>query len=145
MRAALIETYRGAVYPWHCDHMGHMNVMWYVGKFDEATWNLFSGLGITPAFLREKHRAMAAVQQDITYKRELLSGDVVAVRSGVLEMRERVAKIVHEMRQAHTGEVAAICVLTGVHMDSKARKSTAFPADVVARGRQMLCTYEIER
>jgi acyl-CoA thioester hydrolase len=30
----LIETYRGAVYPWHCDHMGHMNVMWYVGKFD---------------------------------------------------------------------------------------------------------------
>jgi acyl-CoA thioesterase FadM len=32
-------TYRGTVYPWHCDHIGHMNVMWYVGKFDEATWN----------------------------------------------------------------------------------------------------------
>ena len=31
----LVETYRGAVYPWHCDHVGHMNVMWYVGKFDE--------------------------------------------------------------------------------------------------------------
>ena len=29
-------TYRGTVYPWHCDHVGHMNVMWYVGKFDEA-------------------------------------------------------------------------------------------------------------
>jgi acyl-CoA thioesterase FadM len=36
--ADLIDTYRGVVYPWHCDHMGHMNVMWYVGKFDEATW-----------------------------------------------------------------------------------------------------------
>ena len=24
-------TYRGIVYPWHCDHMGHKNVMWYVG------------------------------------------------------------------------------------------------------------------
>jgi hypothetical protein len=33
-------TYRGVVHPWHCDHMGHMNGMWYVGKFDEATWNL---------------------------------------------------------------------------------------------------------
>ena len=43
----MIETYRGAVYPWHCDHMGHMNVMWYVGKFDEATWNLFATLGVT--------------------------------------------------------------------------------------------------
>ena len=143
--AELIETYRGVVYPWHCDHMGHMNVMWYVGKFDEATWNLFSGLGITPSFLREKHRAMAAVQQNITYKRELLSGDVVAVRSGVLEMREKVAKIVHEMRQAQTGEVSAVCVLTAVHMDSKARKSTAFPADILQRGRERLCSYDIAK
>jgi acyl-CoA thioester hydrolase len=67
----LLETYRGAVYPWHCDHMGHRNVMWYVGKFDEATWNLFASLGVTPAYLREQSRAMAAVQQNITYKREL--------------------------------------------------------------------------
>jgi len=25
-----VMTYRGTVYPWHCDQMGHMNVMWYV-------------------------------------------------------------------------------------------------------------------
>jgi acyl-CoA thioesterase FadM len=43
--SGLIETYRGVIYPWHCDHMGHMNVMWYVGKFDEATWNLFAAMG----------------------------------------------------------------------------------------------------
>src|SRR5215470_11750022 len=30
-------TARSVVYPWQCDHMGHMNVMWYTGKFDEAT------------------------------------------------------------------------------------------------------------
>ena len=141
----MIETYRGAVYPWHCDHMGHMNVMWYVGKFDEATWNLFSEIGITPAFLNDKHRAMAAVQQNITYKRELLSGDVVAVRSGILEMREKVAKFVHEMRHAQTGEISAICVLTAVHMDSKIRKSTAFPAEFIARGEELQCSYEVER
>src|SRR4051812_38521462 len=33
-------TYRGVVYPWHCDHLGHMNNMWFAGKFDEASWNL---------------------------------------------------------------------------------------------------------
>ena len=140
-----VETYRGAVYPWHCDHMGHMNVMWYVGKFDEATWNLFASIGLTPAFLRDNARAMGAVQQDITYQRELLAGDVVAVRSGILEMRDKVAKFVHEMRQAQTGVVAAVCVLTAVHMDSKARKSTAFPAEILARGRQLLCSYKVER
>ena len=40
-------TYRGTVYPWQCDHVGHMNIMWYVGKFDEANWNLFARLGLT--------------------------------------------------------------------------------------------------
>jgi len=141
--AQLIETYRGAVYPWHCDHMGHMNVMWYVGKFDEATWNLFAQLGITSAFLRDNARAMAAVQQNITYKRELLSGDVVEVRSGMLEIRDKVAKFVHEMRDAQTGEVSAVCVLTAVHMDSNARKSTAFPPDIVARAKALLCDYTV--
>jgi len=139
----MLETYRGAVYPWHCDHMGHMNVMWYVGKFDEATWNLFAGIGVTPAFLREKNRAMAAVQQNITYRRELRAGDVVAIRSGVLEIRDKVVKFVHEMRDALSGEIAAVCVITGVHMDGATRRSTVFPPEIVARGRDHLCSYEL--
>src|SRR6478672_10639308 len=67
-------TYRGTVYPWQCDHVGHMNIMWYVGKFDEANWNLFARLGLAPSYLRETGRGMAAVQQNISYKRELLAG-----------------------------------------------------------------------
>ena len=67
----------------------------------------------------------------------------MAVRSGILEMRDKVAKFVHEMRHAQTGEVSAVCVLTAVHLDSKARKSTAFPPEFVARGKDMLCRYEI--
>src|SRR5262245_66498434 len=139
----LVETYRGAVYPWHCDHMGHMNVMWYVGKFDEATWNLFAMIGVTSAFLRENRRGMAAVQQDITYKRELVSGDTVTVRSAFLEVREKVAKFVHEMRHGVTGELAAVCVLTGVHTDAQTRKSCPFPGEILARGRSLVRPYAI--
>ena len=139
----LVETYRGAVYPWHCDHMGHMNVMWYVGKFDEATWNLFAMIGVTSAFLRQNRRGMAAVQQDITYKRELVSGDTVMVRSAFLEVREKVAKFVHEMRHGVTGELAAVCVLTGVHTDAQTRKSCPFPADIVERGRKLVRAYDL--
>jgi acyl-CoA thioester hydrolase len=116
-------TYRGTVYPWHCDHVGHMNVMWYVGKFDEATWNFFARIGLTPTYLRESGRGMAAVQQNISYKRELLAGDIVEVRSFLLEMRDKSIRFVHEMRNAETG---ATCELTGVHLDRKARKSVAF-------------------
>ena len=139
----MLETYRGAVYPWHCDHMGHMNVMYYVGKFDEATWNLFATMGVTAAFLRENGRGMAAVQQNITYRRELVAGDILAVRSAFLEVREKVARFVHEMRNAQTGEIAAICVLTGVSMDTTTRKSCPFPADIVARAQSLVRAYDI--
>src|SRR5262245_1013937 len=84
-----IVTYRGAVYPWHCDHMGHMNVMWYVGKFDEATWQLLASVGLTPTRLRQDSIGMVAVEQRTEYKRELRAGDLLTVRSFVQEAREK--------------------------------------------------------
>ena len=119
-------TYRGTVYPWHCDHVGHMNVMWYVGKFDEATWNMFARLGLTPGYLRESGRGMAAVQQSISYKHELLAGDIVEVKSRLVEFRDKAIRVLHEMRNAETGEVAATCEITAVHLDRAARKSMPF-------------------
>jgi acyl-CoA thioester hydrolase len=135
-------TYRGTVYPWHCDHVGHMNVMWYVGKFDEATWNFFARFGLTPAYLRESGRGMAAVQQNISYKQELLAGDIVEIRSFLLEMRDKSIRFVHEMRNAETGEVAATCELTGVHIDRKVRKSVAFAGAIREAARKHLAGAE---
>ena len=128
-------TYRGVVYPWHCDHVGHMNVMWYVGKFDEATWQLFAMIGLTPSFLRDQGRGMAAVQQNITYKRELRGGDVVSIRSRVLEIREKVIRFFHEMYNDETGEIAATAEMTGVHLDTASRKSCPFPGQMFERAR----------
>jgi acyl-CoA thioester hydrolase len=134
------STYCGTVYPWQCDHVGHMNIMWYVGKFDEANWNLFARIGLTPTYLRESGRGMAAVQQNITYKRELLAGDIVEVKSVLLEIRDRSIRFRHEMRNAETGEVAAVCESTGVHMDRHARKSTPF-TDMIRRAAAKLLAF----
>ena len=131
-------TYRGVVYPWQCDHMGHMNVMWYVGKFDEATWQYFVMFGLTPSFLREQNRGMAAVQQNIAYRRELRAGDVVTVRSRMLEVKEKAIRFIHEMCNEETGEIAATSELTAVHIDTVRRKSCAFPERVIERARAMI-------
>jgi len=139
----LAITYRGVVYPWQCDHIGHMNVMWYVGKFDEATWHLLALVGITPSFLREHRRGMAAVQQNITYKRELHAGDIVTIRSGVLEIRNKLIRFVHELTDEETGKVAAVAVMTGIHLDAETRRACPFPEEVVARGREMIIEYDL--
>jgi acyl-CoA thioester hydrolase len=123
-------TYKGTVYPWHCDEMGHMNVMWYVGKFDEGTRHFFHAIGLTPRFLRANNRGMAAVEQTIEYKRELLAGDIVTVHSVLLDIKDKSVRFSHEMRKADTDEIAATTTLTGVHIDTIARRACAFPAEL---------------
>ena len=130
-------NYRGTVYPWHCDHMGHMNVMWYVGKFDEATWQFLARAGLTPAFLRDHQRGMVAVEQVLQYKRELVAGDIVTVRSSLVELKEKSIRFQHEMTKDDTGEVAALTTLVGVHLDTATRRACALPAMVADRLREL--------
>lgn len=133
-----VVTYRGTIYPWQCDHMGHMNVMWYVGKFDEASWQMLSMLGLGQSRMRAQGIAMVAVEQHLEYKRELHAGDAVTIRTSVLEVKDKSLRFQHEMRHDETGELAASTVVVGVHLDAKLRKARSLPADVRARATQVL-------
>ncbi len=123
-------TYRGVVYPWQCDHNGHMNVMWYVGEFDEATWCLFANLGLTREYLRETQRGMVAVEQQLSYQRELHAGDTLTISSRLLHVGNRSIKFEHVMRKSDQDVVAAVAMLTGVQIDVGDRRSRAFSEEV---------------
>ena len=130
-------TYRGIVYPWHCDHMGHMNVMWYSGKFDEACWQLLAMLGLHPSRFAHDGTGMAAVEQHIQYKRELRAGDAVTIQSALLEVKDKSIHMLHKMVADATGEVAATTVVIGVHIDATIRKAIRLPDDVRQKAIQM--------
>jgi acyl-CoA thioester hydrolase len=131
-------TYRGTVYPLHCDHMGHMNVAAYVARFDEASWSLFCELGLTPSYLRGPQFGVAGVQQNITYKQELFPGDVMEVRSRILEVADKRIRFEHTMYNLERREIAAVCELTTVHLDKIAHKSCPFPQAVRAAAQALL-------
>jgi acyl-CoA thioester hydrolase len=121
-------TYRGVVYPWQCDHNGHMNVMWFVSKLDEANWSLLARVGLLkPSASRKEDRGFVALQQNISYKHEVHAGDLLEVRSQLTEVREKVVRFTHELLNSETGDVAAVCEMTTIHMDRIARKSTPIP------------------
>ena len=130
-------TYRGIVYPWHCDHMGHMNVMWYAGKFDEACWQLLAMLGLHPSRFAQDGTGMAAVEQHIQYKRELHAGDAITVQSALLEVKAKSIHMLHKMVHDGSGEVAATNVVIGVHIDARVRKAIRLPDDVRQRAIKM--------
>jgi len=129
----LVITHRGTVYPWQCDHMGHMNVMWYNGKFDESSWQLLSTLGLTAERFKSERFGMAAVEQHVHYKRELHAGDLITIRSGILEIGNKSLRVIHEMRHDPSGDLAACMVAVGVCVDAATRQSRLLPDDVRKR------------
>jgi acyl-CoA thioester hydrolase len=122
-----LVTYRGAVSASQCDHIGHMNIVSYGAKFDEANWVFFCEIGLTPSYLRGERHGMAGVQQNISYSRELFAGDVIEIRSRLVEIADKRLTMRHEMRNIETGEVAATCEITAVHLDKLEHKACDFP------------------
>jgi acyl-CoA thioester hydrolase len=114
--------------------MGHLNVAYYVQKFDQATWNFFADVGLTLDYIRDNKIVMAAVEQVITYKRELLPGDVLIVRTQLLELAGKKIRFRHVMTHGVTGEEAAITDQLALCVDAEARKSRPFPGEIIANG-----------
>jgi acyl-CoA thioester hydrolase len=133
-----IITYRGAVTASQCDHIGHMNIVSYVAKFDEANWVLFCQIGLTPSYLRGDRNGMAAVQQNTTYRQELFAGDAIEIRSRLVEVADKRLRVRHELVNIEKTEVVAICEITAVHLDKGAHKACDFPPAVRAAAQALL-------
>jgi acyl-CoA thioester hydrolase len=135
MKQGALETYRGVVYPWHIDQIGHMNVQFYTARFDEATWHFFAAIGITPGYLKANARGMAAVDQHTRYKQELHAGALIRITSELLEIKSKTVRFRHHMYDTESGDEVAVTDLVGVHMDTVARRSVPLPQEIIERAR----------
>lgn len=127
------ETYRGTVYPWHCDFNEHMNVQHYMAKFDEATWQFFFFLGITPHYLKQESRGIVAVEQHLKYYEELHAGDLIHINTRLIELKPKALVLFHQMMNTASGKCVADARMVGVHIDKKTRKSVSFPDEIIKR------------
>lgn len=129
----MVETYRGSVFSWECDNVGHMNVRYYVAKFDEASWQLMAILGLTPSYFREHNKSVVATEQHIKYINELLPGDLIVVRSRVEEIKKSFVKFNHQMINSQTMEIAADMTVVAVHLDLNTRRPSSIPSEISDR------------
>ena len=123
----VIETFRGAIYPWHCDHQGHLTVMHYFGFFDPATWQLLSALGFTSARLAEENRGFVDVTATITYQAEQHVGGLVHIESGLKKIGNTSLTVLHRMRNSESGELAATLENVMLYFDLAARCKLPLP------------------
>lgn len=122
-----IETYRGFVYPWSVDHVGHMNVQFYTARFDEATWQFLNRLGLSPSYLKSTGHSAVAADQRTQYKREVLGGTLLHITTELLEVGRKSLRFVHRMYDSESSDEVASTELVGVYFDTTNRISVELP------------------
>lgn len=125
-----IETYRGVVYPWHCDHLNHMNVQHYVAKFDQASWHLFEAAGISFADGEKRGATLVDAQHTIRYKVEQRAGDLVKIDSAFTRIGTKSVTFLHRMFNCKTEVLAATSEIVEVYFDLDSRTSAPIPDDL---------------
>jgi len=128
-----MDLYRAIVFPWQCDQLGHMNVMYYVHAFDQAFGYLLGEAGLTGAHMRETMMSFADVKHEIDYRAEQRAGDRIVVTGGFSKVGNSSAQLRLTMTNPDTGAVAATTTITSVHFDLAKRKSAPIPDDTRAR------------
>jgi acyl-CoA thioester hydrolase len=131
-----METHRAVVFPWHCDHLGHMNVRWYGHFFDDAGFHLWSQIGLSHATLKEQGivTVIASIKTDFLH--ECGAGELVLVRSAFTKLGTKSLTMRQRMTNAETGDLIATQEVIEVFFDVTARTATAMPDEI----RQKLAT-----
>jgi acyl-CoA thioester hydrolase len=121
--SAYLETFKGVVYPWHCDHQGHLTTMHYVGMFDQAFWHHTSALGFTRAYMEAHHSGFVDVRDTLEYKVEQPVGSLIVIESGLLKVGKTSFTALHRMHNAETGDLAATSEKISVRSPCRASRN----------------------
>lgn len=125
-----ILRYEATVVEDWLDYNDHMNVAAYLKAFDDAGEALSQAVGMGPAYERETGRSWVALESHITFQREALLGEVLAIETRVLGVTEKKLHLCQAMYR--DGELLATHEQLGLHFDTRARASCAFEPAILA-------------
>lgn len=127
------ETGRSVVYPWHCDHLGHMNVQHYVGFFDIGGFHFMSLLGFGSHNMHDIGATFVDARHTIDYLNEQPAGSLVKVETGITRIGNKSANLLHRMTNTETTLLAATSEVVMVYFDLKTRSSKPIPDELRTR------------
>ncbi|HEY4345297.1 MAG TPA: thioesterase family protein [Parvibaculum sp.] len=134
----MIDSYRGYVSMQECDEMGHMNIQHYIGKTSDAGFSLRAALGIGASRQAVSGTGYVALEHHIRFHRELKTSDLVLIRSGIIEVREKTFRKYQEMREVLDDRLAATFVVDVGCLDFATRRLTAWPGETRAKAEALM-------
>lgn len=114
---------------WECDSNHHMNVMYYVNKFEHAGRAFGLEMGLTELGRGKEDTGIVVVEQTIKYLREVFEDDLLYVESSLVNIGNKAFTILHEMYNAETKDLVSTMEAVLVLFDKKSRKALSFPKE----------------
>jgi acyl-CoA thioester hydrolase len=136
------ETLRFMVQQWHCDHLGHCNVQFYMGWAGDAAFSLAARIGLDRETAERARVGLVAVRAELDFRGELHAGDLVAAESAVEALAERKLVLRHRFRRAADGAAVLHARMVAICMDLERRRATALPGAVASAARAYLLPAE---
>lgn len=124
------ETYRGVVFPWHCDQFGHMNVRWYGHFFDDAAFQIWTVLGNGFKKMEDDGVHTVIAKSSIEFIHELRAGDLFVIETGFIKCGTKSCTHLQRLTNADTGILHAVQETVEVFFDGETRKSVPIPGPV---------------
>lgn len=135
-----METHRAVVFPWNCDHLGHLNVRYYGHFFDDAGWHLWSKIGISHATLKKDGVGTVVANINTDFVHEAEPGDLLVIESAFTRLGGKSLTMSQRMNNAETGILLARQDVIEVFFDYESRRSTVMPAGIRAKLEAVLVT-----
>jgi len=104
------------IYPTDCDMMGHLNHAFMLGFLERARWALFDHR-MTAQELARQAVFPVVRHVDIGYRAQMLPGEDLAIRSGILKVGNTSFTVRQEARNAASGQLVAEANLVIVAID----------------------------
>jgi acyl-CoA thioester hydrolase len=123
-----VETFRGVVFPWHCDSMGHMSVQHQMPLLDNAVYHLLGEFGPTAGLVDGRNAGWADVSHTINYQHELVAGDLLLLRSGIVSVGRTSIRHRTSLSRRHDRRICTTLEGVTVRFDLDQRKATPLTA-----------------
>lgn len=125
-----MEIWTGRVEPEWVDYNGHLNVAYYHMAFDRSTDRFLESIGLGEDYLTREHGSMFALEDHMTYQRELREGEPLRITFQLLDFDEKRIHYFLRMVHASEGYLAATMEHLSIFVDMRERRSAPMPRAV---------------